>query len=88
MMEVMLRFMKQTASAVDDPRLPGNPTELGLLPVERFTQFEIRVSDFEKADVFQIHQAGCTGTKSFRTGGARNDWVWVQNGGEESYGNL
>jgi len=35
MMEEMLRFIKQTAA--DDPRLPADPTELGLLPVERFT---------------------------------------------------
>jgi hypothetical protein len=86
MMEEMLRFIKQTAA--DDPRLPADPTELGLLPVERFTQLEIPVSDFQEADVFQIHRARCTGTKAFRNGGARNDWVWVQTGGEESYGDL
>jgi len=31
MMAEMLRFIKQTAE--DDPRLPVDPTELGLLPV-------------------------------------------------------
>jgi len=59
-----------------------------LLPVERFTQVEIPVSDFQEADIFQIHQARYTGTKAFRNGGARNDWVWVQTGGEGSYGDL
>jgi len=32
MMEEMLRFIKQTAG--DDPRLPADPSELGLFPVE------------------------------------------------------
>jgi len=31
-MEVMLSFIKQTSA--DDPRLPADPTEQGLLPVE------------------------------------------------------
>ena len=38
--------------------------------------------------MFQIHRARCTGTKAFRNGGPRNDWVWVQAGGEASYGDL
>jgi len=67
MMEEMLCFIKQTAA--DDPQLPADPTELGLLPVERFTQLEIPVSDFQEADVFQIHPASCTGKKAFRNGG-------------------
>jgi len=86
MMEEMLRFIKQTAG--DDTRLPADPTKLGLLPVERFTQLEIPVSDFQEADISQMPRARCTGTGAFRNGGARNDWVWVQTGGEESYGNL
>ena len=53
MMEEMLRFIKQTAA--DDPQLPADPTKQGLLAVERFTQLEIPVSDFQEADVFQIH---------------------------------
>jgi len=86
LMEEMPRFIKQTAA--DDPRLPTDPTQLGLLPVERFTQLEIPDSDFHEADNFQIHQASCTGTMAFCNGGARNDWVWVQTGGDESYGDL
>jgi len=86
MMEDMLPFIQQTTA--DDPRRPADPTELGLLPVERFTQLEIPVSDLQEADLFQIHQARWTGTKAFRTGGARNDWVWVRTGGEESSGDL
>ena len=71
MMEEKLRFIKQTAAY--HPGLPADPTELGLLLVERFTQLEIPVSDFQEADVFQIHLARCTGTKAFRNGGAKND---------------
>jgi len=86
MMEKILRFIKQTAA--DDPWLHAGSTELGLLPMERFPQLEIPVSDFQEADLFQIHQTRCTGTKAFRNGGARNDWVWFQTGGKESYWNL
>ena len=35
-----------------------------------------------------VHRARCTGTKAFRNGGSRNDWVWVQTGGEANYGDL
>jgi len=62
--------------------LPADPTELGLLPVEGFAQLEIPVADFQETDRFQIHRARCSGTKAFRNGGPRNDWVWVQTGGE------
>ena len=82
MMDAMLRFIKHTA--VDDPRLPANPTELGLLPEEQFAHLEFPFSDFPEADVFQIHRARWTGTKTFRNGYARNDWIWVQTGREES----
>jgi len=85
-MDKMLCFIQQTAG--DNPRLPGDPSELGLLPVERFTQLEIVVSAFQEANIFQIHRARCTGTNAFCNGGARNDWVCVQTGGEESYGDL
>jgi len=86
MMEEMLRFIKQTAA--DDPWLPADPTKLALLPVEQFTQLEILVSYFQEAEVFPIHRARCTGTKTFHNGGGRNDWVLVQTGGEESYKDL
>jgi len=86
MIEGMLHFLKQTA--VDAPRLPADPTELGLVPVERFTHLEIPVSDFQEADIIQIHRARCTGTKALRNGGSRNDWVWLQTGLEENYWDL
>ena len=69
----MLRFIRQTID--DDQRVPSDRTKLGLLPVEQFTHLEIRVPDFQDTDVFQIHRARCTGTKAFRNGGPRNDWV-------------
>ena len=75
MMEEILCFIRQTAA--DDRRLPADPAELGLLPVEGFAQLEIPVPDFQETDKFQIHQARCTGTKAFRNGGSRNNWVWV-----------
>jgi len=86
MMQEMLCFIKQTAAY--NPQLPADPTELGLLPLERFMQHEFLVSDFEEADFFKSHQACCTGTKAFCNSGTRNDWVWVQTGGEENYGDL
>ena len=73
---------------MDDQRLPSEHTELGSLPVEQFTNLQILVSDFQKADVFQIHHARCTGTKDFRNGDPRKDGIWVQAGGEESYRDL
>jgi len=55
MIEEMLCFIRQTIA--DDQRLPSACTELGSLPVEQFTHLEIPVSDFQEADVFQIHRA-------------------------------
>jgi len=86
MMEEILRFIRQTAA--DDRRLPADPAELGLLPVEGFAQLEIPMPDFQETDRFQINRARCTGTKAFRNGGSRNDWVWVLTGGEANYGDL
>jgi len=86
MIEEILRFIRHTAA--DDGRLPADPVELGLLPVEGFAQLEIRVPDFQETDRFQIHQARYTGTKAFRNGGSRNDWVWVQTGVKANYGDL
>jgi len=85
-MQQILRFTRQTAA--DDCWLPADSTELGLLPVEGFAQPEIPVADFEETDGFQIHRARCTGTKAFRNGGPRNDWVGVQTGGEANSGDL
>ena len=85
-MEEILHFIRQTA--VGDRRLPADPAELDLLPVEGFVQLEIPVPDFQETDRFQIHRARCTGRKAFHNGGSRNDWVWVQTGGEANYGDL
>ena len=85
MTEEILRFIKTGA---DNPQLPADPTELGSLPVERFSQLEIPVADFQETDRFQIHRAHCTGAKAFRNSGPRNDWVWVQTGEETNYGDL
>jgi len=86
MMQEILHFTRQTAA--DNRQLPADPTEVGLLPVEGFSQLEIPVADFQETDRLQIHQARCTGTKAIRNGGHRNDWVWVQTGGEANYGDL
>jgi len=86
MIEEILRFIRQTAA--DDRRLPADPAELGLLPVEGFAQLEIPVPDFQETDRFQIHRAHCTRTKTFRKGGSRNDWVLVQTGEQANYGDL
>jgi len=86
MMQEILRFTRQTA--VDDGRLPADHPEQELLPVEGFAQLEIPVADCQETDRFQIHRARCTGTKAFGNGGPRNDWVWVQTGGEANYGDI
>jgi len=86
MMQEILHFTRQTAA--DDRRLPADPTEPGLLLVERFAQLEIPVADFQETDRFQIHQARCTGTKAFRNRGPRNHGVWVQTGEEANYGDF
>ena len=86
MIQKMVRFVRQTIA--DDQRLPSDWTELGSLPVEQFTHLEIPVPDFQDTDVFQIHRARCTGTKAFRNGSTRNDWGWVQAGGEKGSGDL
>src|SRR5207302_2623163 len=83
MTEEILRFIK---TAADNPQQPADPTELGSLPVERFSQLEIPVADFQETDTFRIHRARCTAAKAFRKGGPRNDWVWVQTGKETNYG--
>ena len=85
MTEEMLRFIKTRA---DNPQLPADSTELGSLPVERFSQLEIQVADFQETDRFQIHRARCTGAKAFHNCGLRNDWVWVQTGEETNYRDL
>jgi len=86
MMEAILRFIRLTAG--DNWRLPVDPAELRLLPVEGFPQLEIPVPDFQETVRFQIHRALCPGTNAFRNAGSRNDWVWVQTGGEANYGEL
>jgi len=69
-------------------RLPEEPSILQLPPVELLTQLEIPVLAFQETDVYDIHRARCTGTHRFRNQESRNDWVWVQAGGEEMYGAL
>jgi len=86
MLEEILCFIRQPPA--DDRRLPADPAELGLLPVEGFAQLEIPVPHLQESDRFLIHRARCTGTKAFRKGDSRNDWVWVQTGGEANYGDL
>jgi len=86
--EGILRFTKQTVA--DNHLLSSDQTEQGLLrlPVERFIDTEIPVADFQETDVIQIHRAHSTGTMAFRSCGSRNDLVWIQAGGEDSYRNL
>jgi len=85
-MEDMLRFGKQTVA--DNESLFSDPTKLGLLPIEQFTHLEIPVANFQETDVFLIHRACSTGTMAFCSCGPRNDWVWIEAGKEDSYGDL
>jgi len=85
-MEELLRLTNQTVA--DNHPLSSDPTELRLLPVEQFTHLEIPVADFPETDIFPIHRARSTGTMAFRSGGPRNDCVWIQADREDSYGDL
>jgi len=46
MMEEILRFIRLTAA--DDRRVPADPADLGLLPVEGFAQLEMPVPDIQE----------------------------------------
>jgi len=62
-----------------------------LLPsllVKLLMQKEVPVPVFQETEVYDIHCARCTGGRLFRNQESRNDWVWVQAGGEEMYGAL
>ena len=52
------------------------------------THLEVPVPAFQETEVYDIHCARCTGNRLFRNQGSRNDWVWVQAGGEGMYGAL
>jgi len=68
MMEEILHLIRQTAA--DDRRLPADPAELGLLPVEGFVQLAITVRDFQEADRFQILRA------RYWNKGIPQRWLW------------
>jgi len=75
-------------AVTDERQLPADPSELKFSPAELFTQLEIPVADFQETNIFQVHRARCTGKKSFRNSGPRNDWIWIQAGGPDMYGEL
>ena len=80
----LINYVRQTMA--DERQLPVDPSELGILPAGRFMQLGIPVPDLQETDIFQIHRARCTGRKSFRNSGARNDWIWKQAAGLDVYG--
>src|SRR5207237_7736699 len=82
----MLHNIRKTPT--DEWRLPVHSMELELLTVEHFNQLEILVPDFQETNVFQIHRTHCTGTKTFQNTNPRNDWVWIQAAGADTYRDL
>ena len=82
----LIGYLSQTMA--DERQLPVDPSERKFLPAEQFTQLEIPVPDFQGTNIFQIHRGCCTGRKSFPNSGARNDWIWIQAGGLDMYGEL
>ena len=82
----LINYIRQTMA--DERQLPVDHSEQKFLPAEQFTQLEIPVPDFQETDIFQVHRVRCTGRKSFRNSGARNDWIWIQAGGLDMYGEL
>ena len=82
----LVSYIRQAVPDKQQP--PDDPSELKFLPAEQFRQLEIPIPDFQETDIFQVHRARCTGTKLFRNSGARNDWIWIQAGGPNMYGDL
>ena len=82
----LINYVHQTMA--DERQLPVDPSELKFLPAEQFTQPEIPVLDFQESNIFQIHRARYRGRKSFRNSGAGNDWLRIQAGGLDMYGEL
>jgi hypothetical protein len=82
----LVRYSRQSLAI--ERRLPEDPAIIQQLPVELMTHLEIPVLAFQENDVYDIHRARSTGTSLFRNQASRNDWVWVQTGGEEMYGAL
>jgi hypothetical protein len=82
----LIRYSRQSLAM--ERRLPEDHATIQQLPVELMTHLEIPILAFQENDVYDIHRARSTGTSLFRTQACRNDWVWVQTGGEEMYGAL
>ena len=82
----LINYVRQTMA--DERQLPVDPSERKFPSAELFRLFEIPVPDFQETDIFQIHRARCTERKSFRNSDARNDWIWIQAGGLDMYGEL
>ena len=82
----LIRYSRQSLAM--ERRLPEDHATIQQLPVELMTHLEIPILVFQENDVYDIHRARSTGTSLFRNQACRNDWVWVQTGGEEMYGAL
>ena len=82
----LVDYIRKTRA--DERQLPVDPSELKFLPAGQFTQLKISVPDFQQADIFQFHRTRFTGRQSFRNSGARNDWIGIQAGGVDMYGEL
>ena len=82
----LIRYSRD--SLPSERRLPEDPAILGFLPVELLTQLEIPVLAFQETNVYDIYGVCSTGTRLVRNKASRNDWVWVQMGGEQMYGAL
>ena len=82
----LIRYSRQSLAM--ERRLPEDHATIQQLPVELMTHLEIPILAFQENNVYDIHRARSTGTSLFRNQACRNDWVWVQTGGEEMYGAL
>ena len=82
----LINYVRQRMA--DEWQLPVDHSKLKFLPAEQFTELKIPVLDFQETDIFQIHRARYTGSKSLRNSGARNDWILIQVGGLDMYGEL
>jgi hypothetical protein len=68
--------------------LPTDVSDLRRFAAQQFKQLQIAVRQFAEPDQYDLHHVRCTGEKTFRNTGTRNDWVWLNVGDETKFGAL
>ncbi|KAG0133812.1 hypothetical protein HOY82DRAFT_577677 [Tuber indicum] len=72
-------------------QMPYNNMAATVVISQRLPQFmmlETPGLEFQATDVFQTHRVRCTGKKSFQITCMPNEWIWIQVGRSDMYGDL